>query len=136
MINLKVNSSSIPNSKFPVILNPTKFLKDVLPKTLSKRPSDLLRPPTKIVGPIFEGDQTFQVQSMFKAKRQIHFPMRALFIRDKFLNPKPPNPSPVQTTSHYTKWAFFSRAPPPQRKFLRNFSNLLATIMGILTIDI
>ena len=59
MISPEVNFGSIPNFEFPVILNLTRFFEDILPKTHSKRPSGLPRPPTKIIGLIFKGDKTF-----------------------------------------------------------------------------
>ena len=43
---------------------------------------------------------------LFLGNLHIHFPKRAQFLKEVFLNPKTPNSLGLQTTSHLIRWSF------------------------------
>lgn len=104
---------------------------DWLPQVYSITFSPLLRAPTPSSSTNFPNISFLQSISLFKVNLQHHLPKRAILIVDKSLIPRLPIFLSLQIVDQFTRWGFFSKAPPLQRKSLWIFSNLLATDLGI-----
>lgn len=88
-----------------------------------------LQPPPSF--PNFPTITSFHKDSLSKANCHPYLPKSTMLRTKRFLIPKPPFFLFKHTLAWFTRWSFFSRAPPPHKKFLCIFANLKLTFLGI-----